>query len=132
MPENPDPLEERILKRIPWEIAAAAAALAVGALFLFDWRRALFVLAGGLVSAAWFGWMKRGLGRILERKKRKAMAVGMGFFGVRLGLILLIFFIIIWAYSRGLLAFAAGFSAVIPVFLGEAVGALSQAGRWKD
>ncbi len=85
-----------------------------------------------MVSAAGFWWMKRGLGRILERKKRKAMAVGMGFFGVRLGLILLIFFIIIWAYSKGLLAFAAGFSAVIPVFLGEAVGALSQAGRWKD
>ncbi len=132
MPEALDDLEERILRRIPREVLGTSVLMGLGAAVLFGLLPALFVLAGGLVSAAGFFWMKKGLARILQKKKRKALGVGLAFLGLRLVLILLIFFTIIWAYSKGLLAFAAGFSAVIPVFLMEAVGALSRARQWKD
>jgi hypothetical protein len=42
-----------------------------------------------------------------------------------------VFFIIILLYPKRLLAFAAGFSSVIPVFLGEAVVALAHMKTWK-
>ncbi len=132
MPAANDPLEERILRRIPLEILGAAAILSLGAAILFGPPAALFVLAGGLVSAGGFFWMNKGLSRVLQRRKRRALGFGLAYFGVRLVLILLIFFIIILTYSKGLLAFASGFSTVIPVFLLEAARAFSRAGSWKD
>jgi hypothetical protein len=42
-----------------------------------------------------------------------------------------VFFIIILLFPRKILAFGAGFSTVIPVFLAEAVGALLRMKTWK-
>jgi hypothetical protein len=131
MPMSVDPLEERILGRIPWEVLACAAALALGAFFLLGLLTGLFVLAGGAVSAAGFAGMSRGLSRVLLKPKAKALRSGMALFGLRLVLLLLIFSIIILTYPRELPAFVAGFSTVIPVFLMEAVRAISQTRAWK-
>jgi hypothetical protein len=127
-----DALEERILMRIPREIAAGAVLAGLGAGLLFGLPTALFVLAGGLVSAASFLWMKQGLFRVLAKGKREALRSGLALYGLRFVLILLIFSFIILSYPRRLLAFVAGFSTVIPVFLMEAVRALSQLRPWKS
>jgi len=127
-----DPLEERILARIPWEILALAVLLALGAGFLFDFRTGLFVLAGGAVATAGFIGMQSGLSRVLLKPKSKALRSGLGLFGLRLVLLLLIFSIIILTYPGKLPAFVAGFSTVIPVFLMEAVRAISRTRAWKS
>jgi len=121
-----DPLEERSLARIPWEVLACAAVLGAGAFFLFDLPTGLFVLAGGAASAAGFVGMKSGMSRVLLRPKSRALRFGLGLFGLRLVLLLLIFSIIILTYPRKLPAFVVGFSTVIPVFLMEAVRAISR------
>jgi hypothetical protein len=126
-----DPLEERILARIPWEIAACAAVLAAGAFFLFNPSTGLFVMAGGAVSAAGFVGMKSGLSRVLLKPKSRALRSGLGLFGLRLVLLLLIFSFIILTYPGRLPAFVAGFSTVVPVFLMEAVRAISRTRAWK-
>ena len=127
-----DPLEERVLGRIPWEIAAAAALLGLGAFLLFDVPTGLFVLAGGLVSAASFVGMKKSLTLVLLKEKRKAVRSGMLLFGLRILLILLVFSIIILISPRRLLAFVAGFSTVVPVFLIEAVRAIFRTKPWNN
>jgi len=127
-----DPLEERILARIPWEVLACGALLAVAAFVLFDLPTGLFVLAGGAVSAAGFMGMKSGLSHVLLKPKSKALRSGLGLFALRLVLLLLIFSIIILIYPRKLPAFVAGFSTVIPVFLMEAVRAISRTRAWKS
>lgn len=132
MATSVDPLEERILARIPREVLGCAAILAVGAFFLFDLPTGLFVLAGGAASAAGFMGMKNGLSRLLLKPKNKALRSGLGLFGLRLVLLLLIFSIIILTYPRKLPAFVAGFSMVIPVFLMEAVRAISRTRAWKN
>jgi len=52
------PVEEKILRRIPLEVAALAALLSVFAALLFDLLTGIVFLAGGLVSALSFVWLK--------------------------------------------------------------------------
>jgi len=47
-------------------------------------------------------------------------------------LIIGIFFIIIFFFSKKILSFVVGFSMIIPVFLIEAAGALSKLKQWKS
>ena len=121
-----DPVEEKILRRIPLEVAAAAVVLAIGAALLFDVATGVVFLAGGLVSALSFVWLKSSLTRLLAREKSKAIRAGILLYGVRFLLILGAFFLIILLYPKKLVAFVAGFSTVIPVFLGEAALALAR------
>jgi uncharacterized membrane protein len=125
-------LEERILRRIPLEILAISLVLALGAGLLFSLLTALFVLAGGAFSALSFLWLKRALGRFLTREKRRALRSAVAFYILRLFLLIAVFSAIILLFPRMILAFVAGFSSVVPAFLIEAVGALSQMRKWKS
>ncbi len=60
------------------------------------------------------------------------MRSGIFLYASRFVLILAVFFFIIFVYPEKLLAFAAGFSTVIPVFLGETAVALARTKQWKD
>jgi ABC-type multidrug transport system fused ATPase/permease subunit len=64
--------------------------------------------------------------------KKKALRSALALYGIRLVLILAIFFIIIFFFSRNIIAFVAGFSTMIPVFLAEAVVGLSRMKQWKS
>ncbi|MGB6867926.1 MAG: ATP synthase subunit I [Candidatus Aminicenantaceae bacterium] len=124
--------EERILKRIPQEIFLLSFVLAIGTWIVFDGMSALLVFAGGILAAINFIWMKQAISRFLYTGKKKAMRSGIAVYGLGLLLILGIFFIIILFFSEKILAFAAGFSALIVVFLGEAVAGLSKLKQWKN
>lgn len=125
-------LEEKILRRIPLEILAFSLVLAIGAVFLFKLRVGIFILAGGVLSAAGFFWLKQSLGRFLYQDRGKALKSGIAFYLLRLVLIIAVFFIIILLFPGMVLAFAAGFSTVILVFLVEAIMALAQMRQWKS
>jgi ATP synthase I chain len=127
-----DPIEEAILHRIPFEIIILAVILGIAAGFIFSFLSGLFFFAGGLVAALSFLWLKKSLARVLLREKAEAVRSGILLYIFRLILILGIFFIIIFAYPNKLLAFAAGFSTVIPVFLGETAVALARMKQWKS
>ena len=131
-PEPPDPLEERVLRRIPVEIAVFAAVLALAAALLLDPLTGLFVLAGGVFSAFGFVWLKRALTRILSRDKKGALRSGIVFYALRLVLICAVFFLIILVYPKKIIAFVAGFSTVVPVTLLEGVRGLLLMRKWKD
>jgi hypothetical protein len=124
--------EERILKRIPLEIILLSFACAIGTWIVFDGVSALLFLAGGILAAINFIWMKQAISKFLYTGKRKAVQSGIAVYGLRLLLILGIFFIIILFFSEKILAFAAGFSTLIVVFLGEAVAGLSKLKQWKN
>lgn len=127
-----DTTEEAVLGRVPWEILAASAALGLGAALLFSPLDGLFVLVGGSTAALGFAGMRKGLARVLSDEKRKALGSGLRLFGLRFVLILLVLSSIILAQPKKLVAFAAGFSTVIPVFLLEALRALSRTRSWKS
>ncbi|MGD0781351.1 MAG: ATP synthase subunit I [Candidatus Aminicenantales bacterium] len=130
-----DPIEEKIIRRIPFEVAAAAGLLAIPAVLLFSPLTGVFFLAGGLVSAVSFIWLKSALARVLAGDKAKAVRTGIALYAVRFLLIFGVFFLIILLYPKKLIAFVAGFSTVIPVFLGEAALALARlksAAPWKS
>ncbi len=124
--------EERILRRIPFEIIILSFALALGSNFLFSPRTALFILAGGAFSALSFTWLKQALTKFLLFGKKKALRSALVLYGIRLILIIAVFFIIIFFFSRNIIAFVAGFSAIVPVFLVEAVVALTRMKKWKN
>lgn len=124
-----DPLEERILRRIPFEVIILSAVLGLPAALLFDPLTGVFFFAGGLLSAVSFLWLKSALFRVLSRGKARAVRSGVALYAVRFVLIFGVFFLIILTFPGKILAFAAGFSTVIPVFLGETVLALA---RWKS
>jgi hypothetical protein len=124
--------EERILKRIPLEIILLSLVLAFGTWILFDLIGALLFFSGGILAAINFIWMKQAISRFLYTGKTKAIRSGIVVYGLRLLLILGIFFIIILFFSEKILAFAAGFSTLIVVFLGEAVAGLSKLKQWKN
>jgi hypothetical protein len=124
--------EERILQRIPKEILVLSLILAVGAWIVFDGVSAILVFAGGTLAAINFVWMKQAISRFLYTGKKKALRSGIAVYGLRLLLILGIFFIIILFFSEKILAFAAGFSTLVVVFLGEAVLGLSKLKQWKN
>ena len=130
-PLNPGTVEERVLRRIPAEIAVAAAALALGAALIFDPLTGLLVFAGGALSALGFAWLKNSLTRILARGRKGALRSGVALYALRLVLICAVFFLIILLYPKKILAFVAGFSTVVPVSLAEAVRGLLQLKKWK-
>jgi len=70
----------------------------------------------------------RGQSPFLKKALRSALAL----YGIRLVLIIAIFFIIIFFFSRNIIAFVAGFSTMVPVFLAEAVIGLSRMKQWKS
>ena len=128
----PAPWEEAVLRRVPLEVLAAALVLGLGTALVFGPVHGLFVLAGGAVAALGFAGMKSGLTRVLARGGGKALRSGLGLFGLRLMLILLILSFIILTQPRELPAFAVGFSAVLPVFFLEALRALARSRSWKN
>ncbi len=124
--------EERILKRIPQEIVLLSLVLAVGTWIVFDGVSAALVFAGGILAAINFIWMRQAISSFLFSGKKKALRSGIAVYSIRLLLILGIFFIIILFFSEKILAFAAGFSTLIVVFLFEAVVGLSKLKEWKN
>jgi hypothetical protein len=134
---NNIPEEEKILRRIPLEILILSFVMALGSIFLFKPLTAVFVLAGGAFSALSFIWLKTSISTFLLKNggspsKKKALRSALLLYGIRLLLIIAIFFIIIFFFSRNIIAFVAGFSAIIPVFLAEAVLALTRMKQWKS
>lgn len=126
-----DPLEEKILRRVPLEILILAALLAPAVGLLFDLRAALVFFAGGALAAVGFLWLKHALNRVLARDKTVALRSGILLYALRLVLICGAFFIIILLFPKKILAFGAGFSLVVPVFLAEGVRALRYTKTWK-
>jgi hypothetical protein len=131
MPVAPDPIEEKILRRIPLETLAAAAGIGLIVGLVFSPLSGLLFLAGGALAALGIVTLKRSLGRVLAREKPGALRAGILFYLLRLALLLGAFFLIIWAFPDKILAFAAGFSTVIPVFGAEAALALARFKEWK-
>ena len=130
--DAPAGYDERYLRRIPYEIAGLAALLAVPAGLLFGPATGLFFLAGGLFSALGFLWLKQSLTRLLARGQKGARRSGILLYALRLVLICAVFCLIILRYPKKILAFVAGFSAVVPVTLAEAVRGLLRMKTWKD
>jgi len=123
--------EETALRRIPFEIIAFTAVVAAVLALILDPATGLFFLAGGALAALSFLWMKSTLSKILNRNKAEAIRSGLLFYALRFVLILGIFLLIILAYPNRILAFAAGFSMVIPAFIIEAVKAFALMKQWK-
>jgi len=126
-----DAYETRALRRIPLEILACAGLIGLAALVWKGVAAALFALLGGAVAAAGFLGLERSLKNILDQGKKGALRRGMLFYILRILLILLAFSLIILFYPRRVVAFAAGFSAIIAVVLVEAVRALIVLRPWK-
>ena len=124
--------EEKILRRIPLEILILASVIALASLFFFNPLIALFIFAGGVLSTLSFIWLKQALTKFLLSGKKKALRSALALYGIRLVLILAIFFIIIFFFSKNIIAFVAGFSTMVPVFLAEAVVGLSRMKQWKS
>jgi hypothetical protein len=131
-PEQPGVLEERVLRRIPVEIAASSAVLALAAGLVFDPLTGLYFLAGGIFSALGFAWLKHSLTRFLSRDKKGALRSGIVLYAVRLMLICAVFLLIILLYPKRIFAFVAGFSMVVPVALAEGIRGLLLIRPWKD
>ena len=127
-----DPIEEKILRRIPIEVIAASAVLGLAAALLFAPLTGLFFFAGGALAALGFLWLKSSLTRVLQKDKARALRAGILLYLGRFVLILGVFLTIILVYPRQILAFAAGFSTVIPVFLVEIALALAHMKQWKS
>jgi hypothetical protein len=124
--------EEKMLRRIPGEILILSFVLALATLILFDPPTGLFVFAGGLLAALGFIWLKHSLYKFLLLGKKTALKSALALYGMRLILILGIFFIIISFFPKRIIAFAVGFSTIILVFLAEAVLALKKMKKWKN
>jgi len=127
-----DPLDEKILSRIPFEILGAALIAASAALALFGISTAMLVFAGGVFAAAGFLWMKAALPKLLDRSRKAAVRSWALLYAVRLILILAVFSFIILLFPRKIIAFGAGFSVLVPVFLAEGAIALSRMKTWKN
>ncbi len=130
-PEGGEFEQERILRRIPGEIVLAALVLAVPVTLLFGLRPALVFVAGGALSALGFSWLKQSMTRFLSKTGKSALRTGLLMYLLRLLLICAVFLIIILLFPREILAFGAGFSVLIPVFLVEGSRALYRMRTWK-
>jgi len=124
--------EEKILRRIPKEILVVSLILALGTVFVFDLITAVLLFIGGAIAAISFIWLKKSITRLLSLGKKKAVKSAVLFYGLRLILIIAVIFIIILFFQNKVLAFAAGFSTIIVVFLIEGVIAVSKMMRWKN
>jgi hypothetical protein len=127
-----DSVEEKILRRIPWEILLASFCLAIGVLILFNAVTGFFFFAGGVFAAANFLWLQKAISTFLLQRQRKALRSGIALYLVRLLLILAVFSIIILFLPREMFAFAAGFSTLLLVFLVEAIAAFLRIKQWKS
>lgn len=132
MDTNNTDIEERILKRIPFEILGIAVILSIPVLFFFNISSALLFIAGGVLSALSFIWLKQAVSRFLLKDKQKALSSAVFIYILRLILIIAVFSIIIFFFSKMILAFVAGFSTLILVFFIEAAGALIKLKQWKN
>ena len=130
-PKAPDAYEAAVLRRIPLEILICAGLIALAALAWKGVGAGLFAFLGGVVAAAGFLGLERSLRHILDRGKKGALRRGLLFYGLRILLILLAFSLIILLSPRRVLAFAAGFSALLAVVLFEAARALILLRQWK-
>ncbi len=130
--QSPFSEEEKILRRIPVEILVLSFVIALVSLFFFNPLIAIFIFAGGVLSTLSFIWLKQALTKFLLSGKKKALRSALALYGIRLVLILAIFFIIIFFFSKNIIAFVAGFSTMVPVFLVEAVAGLSRMKQWKS
>jgi len=130
-PKSPDAYEAAVLRRIPLEILICAGLIALAALAWKGVGAGLFAFLGGVVAAAGFLGLERSLRHILDRGKKGALRRGLLFYGLRILLILLAFSLIILLSPRRVLAFAAGFSALLAVVLFEAARALILLRQWK-
>jgi len=130
--------EERILRKIPLEILALSFIMALASLPFFSTLTAIFILAGGGFSALSFIWLKRSVSSFLfsiEKdpiNKTKALKSGLSLYLLRFVLILAILLIIILLFSRKIIAFAVGYSALIPVCFGEAIAVFFRMKQWKS
>ncbi|MEA3421400.1 MAG: ATP synthase subunit I [Acidobacteriota bacterium] len=131
-PEISDQIEEKILRRIPGEIIIFSLIPAIAALIIFDPLTAILVLAGGCLSVISFIWLRQALSKFLLLGRKKALKSAAFLYVLRLLLILAIFSIIIFFFSNKIIAFAVGFSMIIPVFFVEAVVVLSKIKKWKN
>ena len=129
--------EEKILRRIPLEIAGLSFITALLSLLFFSPLTALFILAGGVFSAVSFLWLKQNISKLILLKNgaspllKKTIFSTLLFYSLRLVLILAIFFIIIFFFSKNIIPFIVGFSTVVPVFMVEAVSMLFRLKKWK-
>lgn len=130
-PEREDADLDRILRRIPREILLAALVLAVPVAFVFGFRSGLVFVAGGILSAFGFSWLKQSMARFLSRPGKAALKAGLLVYLLRLLLICGVFLTIILLFPREILAFGAGFSLLVPVFLFEGSRALLRMRTWK-
>ncbi len=127
----PDDAETAVLRRIPLEILACAAVFSLAGLVLWGPLQALFILLGGGAAAASFLGLRRSMEDILAGDKKRARRRGVLLYGLRILLILIVFSLIILFYSKMVLPFAIGFSAIVAIFLMEAVRALTRLRQWK-
>ena len=127
-----DNTEEKILRRVPLETLICTIVSAIAGFIFFDYLIALLVLAGGLFSLLNFYWLKRTISKAITPDKKKSLRSAIPLYIVRILLILAIFFIIIIFFSTKILAFVAGFSMIIPVFLIEAFRELAKLKQWKN
>jgi hypothetical protein len=123
--------DERILRRIPLEILALAAVLAVPAVLLAGPAAGLLFLAGGALAALGFLWLRQSLTRFLLRDRAGTLRSALLLYALRLLLICGAFFIIILLFPKKILAFGAGFSVIVLVMLAEGVRALLHWKTWK-
>ena len=130
--EIPDSIEEKILRRIPREILYLSIAFSVPVFVLFDPISALFFILGGIMTALNFLWFKKEVTKFLVYHKKKAVKSLLSLYGLRIVLIIGVFSIIIFFFSKKILAFAAGFSMLIPVALVEAAVGLLKLKTWKN
>jgi hypothetical protein len=124
--------EERILKRIPLEIALLSLLVALISLFFYDLITGILIFAGGIVAAINFIWLRQAITHYLTSGKQRALRSALTVYALRLLLILAVFFIIILFFSTKIIAFAVGFSTLILVFLTEAIVGLSKLKKWNN
>lgn len=130
--EFADSIEDRILRRIPIETLVLTLIAGATAFVLFNPITSLLVLLGGLFAILNFLWLKSAVTRSLVVGNKKSIRALLPLYILRILLIIGIFFIIIIFFSTKIFAFVVGFSMIIPVFLIEAVGALSKLKQWKS
>ena len=123
---------ERILHRVPLEVLGPSLIVSMVVLVFFDPLTALLFFWGGSVSALNFLWLRKTSSNILLRNKKGALTLGIFFYILRILLICSIFFIIIFFLSERIVAFVAGLSTIILIFLAEAGRALAKQSKWKS
>ncbi len=127
----PDAEGEKILRRVPVKILIAGAVLALGLIPLIGLVGSALFFAGAGLAALGFVWLKQSLTRFLVRERAGALRAAILLYALRLVLICGVFLFIILVFPRKILAFGAGFSVIVLVFLAEGIGALLRMKTWK-